>query len=140
MHICIDSNVFIRSIQVHDPINTRVLDLIAPDLTLSLPRLIAQEVQRNLWTAHQVRRFYRLFHYPDIARIIDEPVPPELVNKYVQMGLNDKGDAFIGAFAEWQGVAYLISNNRHFLRVLRPDAFTVLDAATFVAQWDAGRV
>lgn len=50
------------------------------------------------------------------------------------MGLNEKGDAFIGAFAEWKKVAYIISNNRHFLRILHPDAFRVLDATTFVAR------
>ncbi len=132
MLICIDSNVFIRSIQEFDPINTRILDLISPDIKLVLPRIIVQEVLRNLSTPNQVRRFYQLFSHHHIARIIDEPVPVELVQKYVSMGLNIKGDAFIGAFAEWQKVAYLISNNRHFLRVLKPDAFMVLDAKAFV--------
>jgi hypothetical protein len=115
-------------------VNTRILDLVSPDLKLVLPRLVVQEVLRNLFTPNQVRRFYQLFRHPDIARIIDEPVPVELVNKYVDMGLNYKGDAFIGAFAEWQNVEYLISNNRHFLRVLKPKAFVVLDAEAFVTR------
>lgn len=50
---------------------------------LVLPRLVAQEVQRNLVSPQQVRQFYRIFQYPDIAVIVDEPVPRELVNRYI---------------------------------------------------------
>ena len=66
---------------------------------------------------------------------MDEPVPPALVGKYVKMGLPEKADAFIGAFAEWMQVRYLISYNRHFLRDLRTDAYEVLDAAGFFERW-----
>ncbi len=31
---------------------------------------------------------------------------------------------------------HLISDNRHFLRDLHTDAFTVLDGAAFVARWE----
>jgi hypothetical protein len=63
---------------------------------------VGQEVTRNLATAEQVRGFYRLFHDRDFAFIVDEPVPPHLVNRYVQLGLPEKADAFIGAFAYCQ--------------------------------------
>ena len=105
-----------------------------------IPRLVAQEVTRNLRSTEQVRQFYRLFHGVDFAFIVDEPVPPALVDKYTSLGLPSKADAVIGAFAEWMGVRYLISDNRHFLRELQTDAFEVLDAAEFVARWEADRL
>ncbi len=49
-------------------------------------------------------------------------MPTALVTKYVTLGLPQKADAVIGAFAEWQGVKYLISDNRHFLVELDSDA------------------
>jgi hypothetical protein len=61
-----------------------------------------------------------------------------LLNKYVALGLRAKGDAFIGAFAEWQQVKYLISDNRHFLRQLQTDAYQVLDPLTFLLRWHDG--
>jgi hypothetical protein len=72
----------------------------------------------------------------DFAFIVDEPVPRELVSQYVTMGLPEKADAFIGAFAEWMQVRYLISDNRHFLRDLRTDAYEVLDAAELIQRWE----
>ena len=70
--------------------------------------------------------------------IIDEPVPRTLVTKYVSLGLPAKADAFIGAFSEWMQARYLISDNRHFLRDLRTDAFDVLDASEFISRWEVG--
>jgi len=114
----------------------KLVSLISPSLQLVIPRLVAQEVTRNLHSAKQVRRFYRLFHDLDAASIVDEPLPMELVIKYVNLGLPAKADAYIGAFAEWQEVSYLISDNRHFLRELRTEAFEVVDAETFLAHWE----
>lgn len=93
---------------------TRLLNLISPGLTLIIPRLVVQEVTRNLTTPVQVRYFYRLFHESDFAFVVDEPMPAPLVAKYVELGLRQKADAFIGAFVEWMQVEYLISDNRHF--------------------------
>jgi predicted nucleic acid-binding protein len=137
MRICIDSCIFIHGLQGNDPATRRLITLISPTLQLVIPRLVAQEVTRNLQSLEQVRRFYRLFHEIDWAFIVDEPVPTDLVEKYVHLGLPAKADAFIGAFAEWMEARYLISDNRHFLRELRTDAFDVLDAASFVARWEA---
>ena len=136
MRICIDSSVLIPALRRSDPVAVRLIRSIGPELTLLTPRLVAQEVTRNLYVPDQVRRFYRLFKRRGFAFIIDEPIPPELVNKYVALGLPEKADAFIGAFAEWMDVRYLISDNRHFLRELETDAFVVLDAAEFVSRWE----
>lgn len=136
MHICIDSCVFIHAARYEKSAARRLVSLINPTLQLVIPRLVAQEVTRNLDSTKQVRRFYRLFHDLDAASIVDEPIPVELVTKYVNLGLPAKADAYIGAFAEWMDVAYLISDNRHFLRELRTEAFEVVDAETFIARWE----
>ncbi len=136
MRICIDSCVFIHGLRKNDPAVRRLIALVSPTVQLVIPRLVAQEVTRNLQSPEQVRQFYRLFHELDCAFIVDEPVPAVLVEKYVHLGLPAKADAFIGAFAEWMQVRYLISDNRHFLRDLQTDTFKVLDAAGFISRWD----
>jgi hypothetical protein len=85
-------------------------------------------------TTAQVRRFYRLLHETSNVAVVDEPVPRDLVTKYVQLGLPEKADAVVGAFVEWVGAGYLISDNRHFLQGLDPVAFQVLSPAEFLAR------
>ena len=138
MRICIDICVFVQGLQQSDPDAARLLELIGPELILLIPRLVAQETTRNLATLQQVSYFYRLFHGGDFAFIIDEPVPRPLLDKYVSIGLPEKADAFIGAFAEWVQARCLVSDNRHFLRHLRTDAYGVFDAAEFLERWEAG--
>ena len=104
---------------------------------LLIPRLIAQEVTRNLRSPEQVRAFYHLFQQYDFAFIVDEPVPRDLVELYSQRGLPEKADAFIGAFAEWMEAHYLISDNRHFLRDLNESSFVVATPADFLLKWEA---
>ncbi|HOT93152.1 MAG TPA: type II toxin-antitoxin system VapC family toxin [Anaerolineae bacterium] len=136
MRICIDSCIFIRGIQTSDTIIRQLIKSVGPSCHLYIPRLVAQEVTRNLHSPKQVRQFYRLFHRTSFAFIIDDPVPENLFSKYAALGLPAKADAFIGAFAEWMGARYLISDNRHFLRDLQADAFEVVDAETFLARWE----
>jgi len=137
MRICIDSCVFIQALQDSDPSASRLLELISPELVLMIPRLVAMEVVRNLRTPEQVRHFFQLFQECDFAFVIDQPVPRQLVDKYARLGLPEKADAFIGAFAEWMDARYLISDNRHFLREMQTDAFIVLDAAAFIVKWES---
>ena len=116
MRICIDSCVFIRGLRTQNAVIAAVLDLIGPSLFLSVSRLVALEVTRNLTTTEQGSSFYRLFADYTFARIVDDPIPAELVEKYSRLGLPAKADAVIGAFAEWQQLDFLLSDNRHFLR------------------------
>ena len=58
MRICIDSSALIPGIRAGNTLAARLLDWISPELPLIIPRLIAQEVTRNLTTPEQVRRFY----------------------------------------------------------------------------------
>lgn len=132
MLICIDSCVFIRGIWDESSDAAAVLALVGTAVSLVIPRLIAQEVARNLTQPEQVKTFYRLFSAATVAFIVEEPVPRELVLKYTTLGLPAKADAFIGAFAEWMGVRYLLSDNRHFLRELRTDAYQVITPGEFL--------
>jgi predicted nucleic acid-binding protein len=110
------------------------------EFNVAIPRLIVQEVARNLDTAVQVRRFYRLIHGAPNFLVVDEPVPQNLVAKYIELGLREKADAVIGAFAEWVEAKYLVSDNRHFLHELRTDAFEVVSPAEFLDRFSKGEL
>jgi predicted nucleic acid-binding protein len=113
MLICIDSNQFIFGLTGADSDSSKLLDGLT-EFSVAVPRIIVQEVTRNLDTAVQVRKFYQLLYGASNVVVIDEPVPRELVAKYEELGLPDKADAVIGAFVEWVGASYLLSENRHF--------------------------
>ena len=132
MRICIDSCVFIRGLRTQDPVIAAIHDRIGPSIFLSIPRLIAQEVTRNLATPEQIRNFYGLFTGYDFARIVDEPVPVRFVRKYSELGLPAKADAFIGGFTEWQQLDFLLSDNRHFLQQLQSSTFEVMTPDDFL--------
>jgi predicted nucleic acid-binding protein len=53
MRICIDSCVFVNGLTEADPAALRLLNLVGPDLILVVPRLVVQEVTRNLQTPEQ---------------------------------------------------------------------------------------
>jgi hypothetical protein len=132
MLICIDSCVFIRGLK--DPLSdaNRLLNLLSPALPTVIPRLVAIEVTHNLQSATDQARFYRLFYERPFAMIIDEDLPNDLLTSYIAKGLRAKGDAYIGAFAEWMQVDYLISDNRHFLRELQTDAYQLMSPGDFL--------
>lgn len=135
MRICIDSNQFIFGLEGTDP-QSEALMLLLPDLDVVIPRLVIQEVTRNL-NSERVKALYALLNRAKRAVVVEEPVPKDLVARYVARGLPSKADAIIGAFAEWQEVDYLITDNRHFLRNLRAAAFVVLTAAEFLERFDS---
>lgn len=132
MRICIDSCVFIRGINQEGSDAERLLRSIGPELQVIANRLIAQEVTRNLSGPQQIRRFYQIFHESAAAFIVTGPIPPAILDRYVALGLREKGDAIIGAFAEWMVVDYLISDNRHFLRELHTDAYQLMSPGDFL--------
>ncbi|MCX6578591.1 MAG: PIN domain-containing protein [Candidatus Aminicenantes bacterium] len=130
MRICIDSNQFIFGLSGSDVASETLLKLL-PRLEVVIPRLIIKEVTRNL-NQSQVKAFYALLNRAPRVSIVDEPVPIELVRKYVGLGLREKADAVIGAFAEWQGARYIISENRHFLNELQSTVFEVVSPEEFL--------
>lgn len=132
-----DSCVFIRGLHDGASDAAQTLNLIGWQRPLVIPRLIAQEVTRNLSRREQVAAFYRLFSRSDFAFIVEEPVPCDLVLAYTQRGLPAKADAFIGAFTEWMQVDYLVSDNRHFLRELQTEAYQVVTPAEMMGVWES---
>jgi predicted nucleic acid-binding protein len=133
MRICIDSNQFIFGLSGSDPASEALLRLL-PYLEVAIPRLVLKEVTRNL-NSDQVKTLYGLLRQAAHVTIVEEPVPAELVNKYVAMGLREKADALIGAFVEWQGAQYLVSDNRHFLDELHTEAFEVVSPDEFLQRY-----
>ncbi len=130
MQICIDSNQFIFGIGGTDPASETLMSLL-PSLEVVIPRLVMKEVTRNL-SDSQTKMLFMLLNNASQVKIVEEPVPVEMVHKYVSLGLREKADAFIGAFVEWQGAKYLISDNRHFLLELSEAAFEVLSPEEFL--------
>ena len=130
MRICIDSNQFIFGIGGTDPASETLMSLL-PGLEVVLPRLVIKEVSRNL-TESQTKMLFSLMNKASQIKIVEEPVPVEMVHKYIDIGLREKADAFIGAFVEWQEAKYLISDNRHFLSELSGAAFKVLGPEEFL--------
>ena len=135
MRICIDSNQFIFGISGVDADAERLMMLL-PQLHVVLPRLVIKEVTRNLSTTN-MKALYALLSRAQHVVIVNEPVPTTFVVRYLQLGLREKGDAFIGAFAEWQQVDYLISDNRHFLSELSNTTFAVLTPGLFLQRYSA---
>jgi len=135
MRVCIDSNQFILALTRADP-DAEDLMLNLAEFDVFIPRLVMKEVGRNL-DAEQVRYLHQLIADNPRFHIIDASIPPELIEKYIALGLPAKADALIGAFTEWVGAQYLISDNRHFLS-LTTDAFEVLRPGDFLRRWRAG--
>jgi hypothetical protein len=132
MRVCIDSNQFIFGISGTNPASEKLL-MILLRLEVVIPRLVLQEVSRNLSKA-QIKSFYALLKHARVT-IVEESIPADLVNKYVSLGLREKADAFIGAFVEWQNAAFLISSNRQFLAELKSTSFDVLRPDEFLARY-----
>jgi hypothetical protein len=132
MLICIDSCVFIRGISQPNSDARHLLNLIGTDIRVVIHRVIVLEVIRNLGKPEDLKLFFSLFHKNSPAFITENPIPSSLVESYIARGLRDKGDAYIGAFAEWMRVDFLISDNRHFLRELRTDAYRLLSPGDFL--------
>jgi len=136
MLICIDSNVFILGTTDVDADAAALMDML-PQLNVLVPRLVVVETVRNLAPIGMDKQFFTTIGEAPLFRIVDAPTPPELIEKYAALGLSAKADALIGAFTEWMGVQYLISDNRHFLS-LTTEAFEVLRPGEFLHRWRAG--
>lgn len=96
-----------------------------PAHTLRIPRMIIEEVKRNI-TPELFREFIKFI---SAITAIDEDfnVPFELGSKYESKGLKP-ADAFIAAYAEWVGADVLVTENRHFLTLHIDLPFRILSA------------
>ena len=129
MLLVLDSNEYIFSLgSIRKPACEILLDKIIssiPKHDISIPRMITEEVKRNL-SPIVFKEFVAIIH---TITTIDEDflVPFELGANYETKGLKT-ADAFIGAYTEWVGAEILISENRHFLSRFKDLPFKILNA------------
>jgi len=101
------------------------------EFTIRVPRLIVEEIRRNL----SVETFREVLALISLLTTIDEDflVPFELGAKYERRSLKP-ADAFIAAYVEWVGADALISENRHFLTRQAELPLRVMTAQRFLEQ------
>jgi len=109
------------------------------EFRLFIPEIIRDEVQRNL-APQRISEFYR-FMFSDERIIYSSTydVPKVLINKYHELGLKSE-DALIAAFAEWQGVHFIVSDNRHFYEELKVEQFITCNAEEFLRLLTSGNI
>ncbi len=105
----------------------------AEKLNIFISRMIVSEITRNLSEINYklVKDFFHLLNEYDSIEFIEYRIPLELIHKYVVKGFKEP-DATIGAFTEWVGAHYLISENRHFLKEVTVDEFEIIDAKEYL--------
>lgn len=108
------------------------------DFKLLLPEIIREEVQRNI-PEYLEKDFYKVIYSSEkIEHHSMMDVPIKLFDKYRnEMGLKE-GDALIAAFAEFMGVDYLISENRHIYKNLKIKEFVTVNASEFLKILEEG--
>ena len=96
----------------------------SPAHNIRIPRLIVEEVKRNL-TPEEFKEF---IEFAAAITSIDEDffVPFEIGIKYE--AVFKPQDAFIAAYVEWTGADILVSENRHFLSRHDKLPFRVINA------------
>lgn len=111
-----------------------------PEFTIFIPEIIRAEVQRNM-PRISLADFYRFISSNE--RIIysrTDDIPDELIDKYhTELGLKSE-DALIAAFAEWQGVHFIVSDNRHFYEELKVGQFVTCNAEEFLRLLTSGKI
>ena len=129
MLLVLDSNEYIFSFGLFkNRASNELLDIIVdnfPSHILRLPRLVANEVRRNL----SLEEYNDFINFVNSLTFIDENfvVPFETGFKYETLGLKP-ADSFIAAYAEWVGADALVSENRHFLKRTDNLPFAVITA------------
>lgn len=105
----------------------------AADVELFVPRMVVDEITRNL--ANPIlRRIHRFWKLMECSIDDDGLIPADLYESYIHCGLKS-ADARIGAYAEWVDADYLISENRDFLSLAGPLPFRVTKAAAFLKEY-----
>ena len=146
MRIILDTNEYIFGLDTETPEEApgRVLDAIrilieeSEDFRLLVPEIIRKEVQRNI-PEDLEGDFYRLIYSSEkIEHHSMLNIPAKLFEKYRnEKGLKE-GDALIAAFAEFEEVDYLVSENRHIYRDLDVREFIPVNAEEFLTVLEEG--
>jgi hypothetical protein len=136
--VVLDSNVYILGINRLEPDCAALLDILTADrwegvLTIETPRMVERGVVQNLREISLTApsQFYAILTNHPWNGVTYEDPPEDLILKYWELGLSEE-HGIIGAFAEWVGAEYLVSQNRHFLDQLETDALEVVGSGDFV--------
>ena len=146
MRIILDTNEYIFGLdkETEKEASGKVLDAVRilieelEDFQLLLPELIRKEVQRNI-PEDLEGDFYRFIYSSEKIQhrsMLDVPV--KLFEKYRDKKGLKEGDAMIAAFAEFEKVDYLVSENRHIYRNLDISEFIPVNAQEFLQILEKG--
>lgn len=146
MKIILDTNEYLFGLdrEAGEEASVKLLNVVRlmiediKDFKLLLPEIIREEVQRNI-PEYLEKDFYKLIYSSEkIEHHSMMDVPIKLFDKYRnEMGLKE-GDALIAAFAEFMGVDYLISENRHIYKNLKIKEFVTVNASEFLKILEEG--
>jgi len=110
-----------------------------PSFRLFIPEIIRKEVQRNI-PRRAISIFYNfMFSNAKIAYSSIHDVPAGFIDEYTELGLKSE-DALIAAFADWKGVHFIISENRHFYEELKVERFVTCNAENFLQLLKSGEI
>lgn len=135
MEVVLDSNEFIFGFTKTEKVYADLLKLIGVKFNVTLPDVVFREVFEKLKIL-EGKDFASAARYAILKmdiKIVDEKlVPQELIQKYYSI-IKKRPDAAIAAFTEWVNAKYLVSENRHFLYILKRKPFEVLKAENFIS-------
>lgn len=131
--VTLDTNEFIFGLRRTPgyPACTELLFEKLPILNLYVPLQVLLELQRNL-TNDEMRDVSLALNGARSVQIDYTPVKTELVHKWKARGVK-KGDAVITAKLEEAKIAWLVSENRHFLSEISELPFQVLTSEQMVS-------
>ncbi len=136
MQVVLDSNEFLFAFLAKKKECILVLRA-CKNMHAVIPSIVLEEVSENIKIesgkdqSGKVRKFILESGWFKVVE--DAQIPKILLEKYITKGLK-KEDSVIGAFTEWMGAKYLISENRHFLK-LNAKEFEVLSAKQFLSRF-----
>lgn len=134
--LVLDSNEFIFAFREKKELHIHLLDVVE-DLDVLIPSTILEEVFERLKFLEGrdfASRVRNTIANSSIMILESSLIPADPIKKYISKGLKES-DASIAAFTEWVQAGYLISENRHFLK-LKTNKFKVVDAKRFLKSYE----
>ena len=126
MIVVLDSNEYLGFLSGNSPFAEGLFG--GEKVSIFIHELIVKEVLRNLQESIK-GEFYTLLFTNNI-QVFHGILHSSLLQKYRNLGLK-KGDIVIAAFCEHVKAEYLITENRHFLKI-KAEAFKVVDLKEFL--------
>jgi len=124
--VVLDSNEYLGFLSGNSPFAEGLFG--DEKVSIFIHELIVKEVLRNLQESIK-GEFYTLLFTNNI-QVFHGILHSSLLQKYRNLGLK-KGDIVIAAFCEHVKAEYLITENRHFLKI-KAEAFKVVDLKEFL--------